>query len=425
MIHTVYVLYYFTRYITTALDTGWDAWSEWSHCSESCGGGTSTRIRMCLGGDASCDIYEFELDQAACNEWACVESQWGEWSPCEDNWQYRERCNEDHFECEFEEQGCSSSDTFAAEAEWSEWGPCNPNTLKREREMCSNEWGCEIEEENCEGMNDNDNEEEVDDGVWGNWSPCVGGLKSRHKCSKEGFCTEEEVSECFDSNWSHWGECSNGVQERSKCDRTYGCEHESRPCGAALLPGQWTEWGPCVKGFRSRRKCNAAGLDCHYEDQECYDKFAELETWSKWSKCKDGFQERELCKNHQCDMEVRICKAETSFWSGWSGCDKSGNQNRVRCIDDTKQCMMEERTCLFNGVVKLVQKGDGVYLGVDGERIEIGQEKTLTNHDDRPFEDVIWEDAEDFQWEETVVDDGRWWSDFGNNPSSDWAYSLL
>ena len=108
---------------------------------------------------------------------------------------------------------------------------------------------------------------------------------------------------------------------------------------------------------------------------------------------------------HQCDMEVRICEAETSFWSRWSRCVKLGNHYRVRCSESTHQCAIEERTCIFQGVVPLVQTGDGTYLAVEEGTIEIEQQETLV-YDTRSFEDEG----------DLTVDDGSLWHFDGEEP---------
>ena len=57
----------------------------------------------------------------------------------------------------------------------------------RSREKCTPQYGCDEEVENCE-------EEEVNDiGVWGPWGPGDNGMKSRYKCFGKNKCTEEEI----------------------------------------------------------------------------------------------------------------------------------------------------------------------------------------------------------------------------------------
>eukprot|EP00057_Strongylocentrotus_purpuratus_P014541 XP_011669015.1 PREDICTED: uncharacterized protein LOC105440495 isoform X2 [Strongylocentrotus purpuratus] len=72
-----------------------EEWSEWSHCSSSCGHGTKTRHRACTGPNTNTCLYGVEYDDVKCalpkcsDEWdgAAVEvgeetplSQWRDWS---------------------------------------------------------------------------------------------------------------------------------------------------------------------------------------------------------------------------------------------------------------------------------------------------------------------------------------------------------
>jgi len=259
---------------------GWTAWSEWSECSKSCGGGQQSRVRTCEGGN-SCEVKDLDIEKSECNEWECFEEEWawGEWSPCEDGWYYRERCGED-FDCEFEEEECGVEDLGVQQ--WSEWGECDGNTGRRSRERCGSQFGCEIDEQEC-GLEDALEDESR--GVWGVWGPCVQGLKTRKKCEGMGKCTEEEVMHCGNGNtyWSDWGECVRGTQERSKCDPVDGCESQQRPCGGALVTGSWSNWGSCKQGFRSRKKCNGEGKDCQFEEKECGDGMASTGDRSFWT----------------------------------------------------------------------------------------------------------------------------------------------
>lgn len=80
-------------------DGTWAAWSSWSECSVSCGGGAIRRERMCIPphhGGADCpDSYGIFVkpdgglamaEQEACNEQPCpvggVWNTWEEWSIC-------------------------------------------------------------------------------------------------------------------------------------------------------------------------------------------------------------------------------------------------------------------------------------------------------------------------------------------------------
>ena len=61
----------------------WTAWSVWSACSASCGGGRQQRVRTCLGGNI-CEGLRTEFRD--CNTQSCSSvptwSSWGPWSSC-------------------------------------------------------------------------------------------------------------------------------------------------------------------------------------------------------------------------------------------------------------------------------------------------------------------------------------------------------
>ena len=370
---------------TDPLLAGWSVWSVWSECSLSCGGGLQTRVRTCdeVVYYQECQGNSLDIEKIACNEWECFRGEWEEWSPCEDGWHYRERCDEDYM-CEFEEGECGME--VVVDQEWSQWGVCDPDEKRKTRERCTAEWGCEVDEEACEVAKIVSGAEPT----WGAWGPCVMGLKTRFKCSGVNMCTEEEMVECMDSQWSVWGECKAGKQERSRCDKVFGCESEQRPCGAALRQGRWSDWGLCLKGFSSRKKCNAEGLDCYFEERECGDESG-AGVWSDWSICKDGFQERDKCdKNMECSLESRPCKEEVVLimdWSGWGKCGADGHHKRVRCAPDG--CKSERRRCSFDGVVREVQEGDGVYSDPELDKTK----NDIPEDDFFDYYDFMWEDS--------------------------------
>merc|ERR1719315_908183 len=173
---------------------GWRAWSDWSACSKSCGGGKMMRVRQCED-KRYCEIDNFEMDEEDCNEWECLTGDWGEWSECEDGWRTRERCDEE-WNCELQEEECLDQIAMEYKKEWSEWGKCDNVLGRRTRGRCTEDFGCEEEVEECDRRL-----------TWSEWGPCENGLKVRHKCLDD-FCDEEEVQECFANEWGKWGDCS-------------------------------------------------------------------------------------------------------------------------------------------------------------------------------------------------------------------------
>ena len=78
------------------------------------------RVRQCVD-KYFCEQYNFEIERSSCNEWECLSGDWGEWTPCEDGWHNRERCDEE-WNCEFEEEECEEEDAMVYSKEWAEWG---------------------------------------------------------------------------------------------------------------------------------------------------------------------------------------------------------------------------------------------------------------------------------------------------------------
>ena len=55
---------------------GWGEWSDWTECSQSCGAGQSSRMRLCDGGSDSCSGYpESGLELKQCNLAKCLSGQ--------------------------------------------------------------------------------------------------------------------------------------------------------------------------------------------------------------------------------------------------------------------------------------------------------------------------------------------------------------
>ena len=69
--------------ILVKISGGWSAWSLWSSCSKSCGGGTQTRTRTCTNpalfcGGESC--FGLSTESQSCNTQSCPLS--GGWVAC-------------------------------------------------------------------------------------------------------------------------------------------------------------------------------------------------------------------------------------------------------------------------------------------------------------------------------------------------------
>nr|XP_054608122.1 hemicentin-1 isoform X2 [Nothobranchius furzeri] len=259
------------------VDGHWSEWSHWEECSQTCGQGNRTRIRTCSNppaqhGGRSCEGKA--VDVIMCSVRPCpVAGHWGPWlpwSPCSESCgkglQSRIRlCNNppptfDGLQCEgtdTQSQVCkeTSCPVDGKWSSWMSWGSCSVScgggTRERTR-LCASP-APQHRGRKCEG-NDvhtdfcNSNPCPIN----GNWGP-----------------------------WNSWGSCSktcNGGQMRRyrTCDNPRpahggrmcaGADVHMQRCSTADCPvdgswGSWQPWGDCSAscggGERTRvRLCNS------------------------------------------------------------------------------------------------------------------------------------------------------------------------
>ncbi|XP_070817740.1 hemicentin-1 [Chaetodon trifascialis] len=259
------------------VDGNWSEWSVWEECSRTCGQGNRTRVRICSNppaqhGGRPCEGKAVEV--IMCSVRPCpVAGNWGSWlpwSPCSEScgkgMQSRIRlCNNpppafDGLQCEgsdtqtqvCKERPCPVDGKWSS---WVSWGACSVScgggTRQRTR-LCTSP-APQHGGRQCEG-----NDVQIDFcnsdpcPISGNWGP-----------------------------WSSWGSCSktcNGGQMRRyrTCDNPRpanggracaGADTQIQRCSTANCPvdgnwGSWQPWGECSAscggGERTRvRLCNS------------------------------------------------------------------------------------------------------------------------------------------------------------------------
>ncbi|XP_077463990.1 hemicentin-1 [Stigmatopora argus] len=279
------------------VDGRWSEWSLWEECSRTCGHGNRTRVRTCSNpppqfGGRPCEGRS--LDVIMCSVRPCpVAGGWGPWlpwSPCSETcgkgMQSRIRlCNNpppafDGSQCEgtdtqtqvCKERPCPLDGKWSS---WVSWGACSVScgggTRQRAR-LCASpspQYGGRT----CQG-----NDVHIDfcnsdpcpiSGNWGPWSSwgtcskmCNGGQMRRYRtCDNPSpanggrACagTDTQIQRCntatcpVDGNWAtwqSWGECSTscGGGERS---RLRLCNHPTPSNGGRLCPGDSSQLSRC------------------------------------------------------------------------------------------------------------------------------------------------------------------------------------
>ena len=288
-------------------------WSEWSDCSEECGGGTQTRTRTVItpaaNGGAECPVLE---EQRACNEEPCCDNDWsfGEWSDCtaECGGGIQERevvckdCNGntlpdgncegpkpvDRQECN--EEPCCDNDWYVGE-----FGECSVTCGGGEQTRvveCRDCDGNTLDDSQCDGTKPSTTQECNTQGCpvdcvvsdWSDWSDCTatcgGGTQFRTRTvlvepanggaacpvlEEQRACNEEP---CCDNDWyiGEFGECSVscGGGEQTRVVECRDCD------GNTLDDSQCDGTKPSTT-----QECNTQGcpVDCVVSD------------WSDWSDC--------------------------------------------------------------------------------------------------------------------------------------------
>ena len=367
------------------------SWSEWSACSEDCGGGTRARqfsvtTVAAHGGDA-CAVVDRSEDSAECNAEDCPVDCSGEWS--------------DFSDCSLECGGGVQSRTYSvltAADHGGRAGTCAATDGSTSMRACNtNE--CAV---NCRGG-------------WGSWTECSescgGGSRTKQysitttaahggsvcRVADQSVETADcNVSPCpFDceGSWSAWGACSDicgaGTRERMytvTTEAAYGGSADTcdvgdgatdveactiNPCPESCV-GSWSEWSACSEdcggGTRARQFSvttaaahggdACAVVDRSEDSAECNAEDCPVDCSGEWSdfsdcslECGGGSRSREYsvtvyaahggqastCEASDGSSETEDCNAEpcpqdcTGAWSDFTDCTiECGGGSRSR-----------------------------------------------------------------------------------------------
>nr|XP_022343628.1 uncharacterized protein LOC111136803 isoform X1 [Crassostrea virginica] len=320
--------------ISDVVDGGWTAWTVWSTCSATCGGGTQSRTRTCTNPapqNGGADCVGTSSEQQNCNTQGCpVDGGWSEWTvwgtcsaTCGGGTQSRTRtCTNpapqnggaDCVGTSSEQQSCNTQGCIVdgGWSDWSVWGTCSAT---------------------CDGGTQSRTRTCTNPAPQNGGADCVGESSEQQSCN-----TQSCVVDGGWSAWTVWGACSvtcnGGTQSRTRtCTNPtpqnggadcVGADTEFQDCNTQACPvdggwSEWTVWGTCSVtcggGTESRtRTCTnpvpqnggaeCTGLDT--ESQDCNTQACPVDggwsDWSAWSQCSascgGGFQTRtRTCSN--------------------------------------------------------------------------------------------------------------------------------
>ncbi|XP_069128273.1 SCO-spondin-like isoform X2 [Argopecten irradians] len=302
------------------VDGDWSLWSLWDTCTQTCGGGTKYRYRICtLGAHGGSNCTGPPEEFAPCNEQDCpidgLFNEWMEWGECSetcgDGLRLRERTCDGPYNGG---QNCTG--------DWSDVGPCNTRPCPVDGNFT--EWMSWSEcSHTCGGGNRTRDRECV--GTMYGGKLCEGAYNQTEGCNSN-ECPIDGVWEL----WGAWGECSvtcaNGTQWRDRdcigpfygganCTGPYNSSQDCfpRPCpvDGVFLP--WMEWGTC------NVTCGGGG---QYRHRECDGPYYD------GANCTGPWVDYQDCNTHECPIDCIWLD-----WSTWDDCSVTcggGNHSRYR-----------------------------------------------------------------------------------------------
>eukprot|EP00933_Yihiella_yeosuensis_P079036 TRINITY_DN9111_c0_g10_i1.p1 TRINITY_DN9111_c0_g10~~TRINITY_DN9111_c0_g10_i1.p1 ORF type:complete len:1252 (+),score=222.05 TRINITY_DN9111_c0_g10_i1:165-3920(+) len=276
-------------------DCKWDYWKSWSACSKSCGGGKTTRFRKVLSkaaaGGQKCDGSSTEAKD--CSPQACpvdcAYSDWSSWGSCSVS------CGDGHL---VRKRTIATSAAYGGQ-------PCPDKNLLTDKRSCSMK-PCPVD---CQ---------------WAAWQPWRG-------CSTTCGAGREQRARMVQTP------AANGGRECNKY-----LWREERVCNLKHCPihcewDRWSQWsscsGSCGNGTRVRKR--TINIKPNFGGDPC----------------KGPSAESIACQNKPCPID---CKLEN--WGAWGQCSSScgnGTQVRRRFVDvqpsgGGKECngtMTQKKAC--------------------------------------------------------------------------------
>jgi len=327
------------------VDCVWGYWTEWGACSETCGGGSSSRSRLISVAPRYkgklCDPLDLS-EVGACNTQPCGEvvdceiAEWTEWHacscscngirargrsiikypsnggvPCQGAMKEIQSCNE--HECDDERQGKKSDCKLQ---EWGTWGQCSSE---------------------C-GQGTRSRSRKVESAPSNGGSPCEGGgntcLQEMGSCS--GDCEGGEVGD--DDNGDYNDNSDNGDNGDS------GAGWGFLGGGENTTPAEGLE-GTTTKRpvFPTENSDEEYAIDCIWSE------------WDEWGACTASCGGGQKSRSRQIttmastfgqpcasqpSMEIQVCAAEECpcencswrDWSEWGACTCTGIEQRHRTM---------------------------------------------------------------------------------------------
>eukprot|EP00441_Pelagodinium_beii_P048005 CAMPEP_0197624826 /NCGR_PEP_ID=MMETSP1338-20131121/4350_1 /TAXON_ID=43686 ORGANISM="Pelagodinium beii, Strain RCC1491" /NCGR_SAMPLE_ID=MMETSP1338 /ASSEMBLY_ACC=CAM_ASM_000754 /LENGTH=1716 /DNA_ID=CAMNT_0043195061 /DNA_START=154 /DNA_END=5304 /DNA_ORIENTATION=+ len=337
------------------VDCVWGEWDQWSRCSKSCNGGTTTRKRVekvsmknggkiCLGSpteDSVCKAQGCPVD--------CRWEQWTDWSGCSATCGNGKRLQTRKIdiqaqwggvECEAENDvggpGNEKSESCAEQScptdcQWTSWTKfslcsktCDSGTMSRTRSKSP---------------------VEADGG-----KPCVGDAEEVNFCNTQG-CPRD----CEWSEWTKWTECSKicgggkikrfrdiAVTRKNGGEKCVGVAEQEADCNMIDCPVncEWDEW----------RDWEACPVTCDGAVR-AKTRTKRVQERSGGIPCAGNSTEKEYCNPESCPVDCHYLP-----WSDWGECSTTcgtGQRFRTRVKESElygglpcEEAMMQTGTCV-------------------------------------------------------------------------------